>query len=83
MSKALVIPHGPLSAAESRKVLIVIEVEASFLPSLTSDKFKIDRVRCEDGRWLKVNTWHRRLKALGARLVEIRPQGPGEHTPNY
>lgn len=70
-----------VGAAESRKVLLVVEFEGA-CPTVLGQK-KVERIRTEDGRWVKASTVIRRLEALGGKLLKFEIGGAGEHSPIY
>lgn len=73
---------------DSRKVQVRIEFEASVETTTPiiggkPESGRIVRVRMEDGRWLRKDTWIRRVEALGIKFDEttLKDAADGDHTP--
>jgi hypothetical protein len=64
---------------------IPLKVECAIVQFLGHEDDKIIRIRMEDGRWLPIETFERRLIALGARLEtsDARTVSPGPHAPIF
>lgn len=86
LPKSLIIPGvaptGLIAGTrESRRARIVLEFEVS-ISGIGQNK-TLERVRDADGRWVKVETLLRRMKALGGEPVSVEVGQPGKSTPIY
>lgn len=78
--------HKP--GIDSRKCHVKVEFEAAIVTTTATltggpQAGRIVRVRTEDGKWLRKETWLRRVEALGIKFImaSLEDKAEGEHTP--